>query len=136
MPAISIDTFFACSLMVLLTLSAMVASSKLLYPYINNAVDVNLVERFREASKYMLLSEGSPADWGQHDSTILKQFGLARAGSDAAYELDIDKVSRLNGENLYAMSYDQIFAALKMSDVSFRKKQGKFPESPTSWKRM
>ena len=120
MPVISIDTFFACSLMVLLTLSAMAASSKLLYPYINNAVDVNSIERFREASKYMLLSEGSPADWGQRDSTILERFGLARAGSDAAYELDIDKVSRLNDENSYAVPYAQIFEALKMSDVSFR----------------
>jgi len=40
MPAISVDTFFACSLMVLLVLSAMASTSKLLYPHINNTVTI------------------------------------------------------------------------------------------------
>ena len=55
MPAISVDTFFACSLMVLLVLSAMAGASKLLYPQINSAVDENIAERYREISKYLLL---------------------------------------------------------------------------------
>ena len=120
MPAISVDTFFACSLMVLLVLSAMAATSKLLYPYINNAIDSGLAERYREISKYLLLNGGTPSDWGQSCQTIPVLFGLADADSDNAYALDIDKVSRLNSENLYAMSYAQIFTILKMSDVSFR----------------
>jgi len=120
MPAISVDTFFACSLMVLLVLSAMAATSKLLYPYINNVIDSSLAERYREVSKYLLLNGGTPSNWGQNCRANPATFGLADADSDNPYALDIDKVSRLNSENLYAMSYAQIFTALKMSDVSFR----------------
>jgi hypothetical protein len=120
MPAISIDTFFACSLMVLLVLSAMAGSSKLLYPYINDAVDENIAERYKEISKYLLLNAGKPSNWGQNSQEAPETFGLAKNGSDNPYELDIDKVLRLNSENIYALNYAQIFTALKMSDISFR----------------
>lgn len=120
MPAISVDTFFACALMVLLVLSAMATTSKILYPYINNEIDTIAQERYREVSKYLLLNEGTPSNWGQNSEIILETFGLAKAGSHDFYELDIDKVSRLNSENFYAVSYAQIFTALGMSDVSFR----------------
>ena len=120
MPAISIDTFFACSLMVLLVLSAMASTSKLLYPHINNEVNDNIAERYAEISKYLLLNDGIPSGWGQNCETVPETFGLAKTDSNDAYELDVDKVSRLNSENLYAVSYAQIFTALKMPDVSFR----------------
>jgi hypothetical protein len=119
MPAISVDTFFACSLMVILVLSAMAGASKLLYPHLNNAGDESTAERYKEISNYLLLNDGKPSNWGQDGQIIPELFGLAAADSNP-YELDIDKVSRLNSENLYAISYAQIFTALKMSDVSFR----------------
>ncbi|MGQ9529870.1 MAG: hypothetical protein ACUVQX_00065 [Candidatus Bathycorpusculaceae bacterium] len=120
MPTISIDTFFACSLMVLLVLSAMAGSSLLLYPHINNIGNKNIAERYGEISKYLLLNVGEPKNWGQNSQITPETFGLAKAGSDTSFELDIDKVSRLNGENHYALSYANIFSILKMSDVSFR----------------
>jgi hypothetical protein len=120
MPAISVDTFFACSLMVLLVLSAMAGASKLLYPHINNEFNDNIAERYWEISKYLLLNDGTPSNWGQNWQIIPETFGLAKADSDNTYELDVDKVSRINSENLYAMSYGQIFTAVKMPDVSFR----------------
>ena len=120
MPAISIDTFFACSLMVILVLSAMAGTSKLLYPHINNAGDTNIGEMYREISRYILLNPGKPSNWGQNGQTIPEVFGLAKADSGSQYDLDIDKVSRLNRENLYAVSYAQIFTALKMSDISLK----------------
>ena len=120
MPAISVDTFFACSLMVLLVLSAMACASKFLYPHISNAVDVNIAERYESVSRHLLLNDGTPSNWGQNHQITPETFGLAKTGSSNPYELDIDKVSRLNSENLYSMSYAQIFTALEMSDVSFR----------------
>lgn len=120
MPTISVDTFFACSLMVLLVLSAMAAASKLLYPYLNNAVDANIADRYGSISKYLLLNEGTPSNWGQNGQEMPETFGLGKAASDIPYELDIDKISRLNSENLYAVSYAQTFTALGVSDVSFR----------------
>jgi len=119
MPAISVDTFFACSLMVLLVLSAMASASKLLYPHINNKSYDNAAKRYREISKYMLLNHGTPSNWGEDGQTVPEKFGLADAHSDYPYELDIDKVSRLNSENAYALSYAQMFTALKMPDASF-----------------
>jgi hypothetical protein len=106
--------------MVLLVLSAMAATSKLLYPQINNENDANNAKRYAEISKYLLLNDGTPSDWGQNSQVFPETFGLANARSDGAYDLDIDKVSRLNSENSYAVSYAQIFTALKMPDVSFR----------------
>ena len=120
MPTISIDTFFACSLMVLLVLSAMATASKLLYPHINNSVDANIAERYESVSKYLLLNDGTPSNWGQNSQITPETFGLAKTGSDNPYELDIDKVSRLNSENIYAVSYAQIFTASEMPDTSFR----------------
>jgi hypothetical protein len=120
MPAISVDTFFACALMVLLALSAMATTSKILYPHINNETDTIAAERYREISKYLLLNVGTPSNWGQDSEAIPEQFGLAKASSLEPYELDIDKVSRLNSGNFYALSYGQMFTALGMSDVSFR----------------
>jgi hypothetical protein len=118
MPAISIDTFFACSLMVILVLSAMASTSKLLYPHINNVSDTNIGEMYREISKYILLNPGKPSNWGQNGQTIPEVFGLAKIDSNSPYDLDVDKVSRLNSENLYAVGYAQIFTALEMPDVS------------------
>ena len=106
--------------MVILVVSAMASTSKLLYPYLNNGLDENIRERYREISKYMLLNVGEPENWGQNSQVTPETFGLAKAGAFNAYELDVDKVSRLNSENLYALSYADIFLALKISDVSFR----------------
>jgi hypothetical protein len=120
MPTISVDTFFACALMVLLVLSAMATTSKILYPTINNDIDVAAAERYQEISKYLLLFTGSPSNWGQNGATFPETFGLAEANSQNSYKLDMDKVSRLNSESTYALSYANIFTALKMLDVSFR----------------
>ena len=120
MPAISIDTFFACSLMVLLVLSAMAATTKIIYPSINSTFDVEAAKRFREIAEYMLLNPGEPSNWGQDSKTVPETFGLAEAYAENPYALDVDKVSRLNGENLCALSYAQIFTSLGIQDISFR----------------
>jgi hypothetical protein len=120
MPAASIDTFFACALMVLLTLSAMTSTTNLLSPSLNSTIDLNAAERYREISKHILLSMGKPSDWGQDGQTIPTALGLAKTDSTDPYDLDIDKVSRLNSRNMFSISYAQLFSALGMPDVSFR----------------
>ncbi|MEM3617689.1 MAG: hypothetical protein QXK47_01295 [Candidatus Bathyarchaeia archaeon] len=120
MPAISIDTFFACSLMVLLVLSAMAATASLLYqPIINSFGDVASV-RYGEIAKYILLNTGKPADWGKNSQTVPEEFGLADVEAANPYTLDLDKVSRLNSENLHTLSYAQIYTSLKIPDAAFR----------------
>lgn len=120
MPAVSIDTFFACSLMVLLVLSAMSATARIFQPLVNTMASHEAAQRFGEIAKHVLLHAGRPADWGQDGQTVPEEFGLADAVAESPYALDVDKVSRLNSENIYCLSYAQIFTSLRSPDLSFR----------------
>jgi len=120
MPATSVDTFFACFLMVLLVLSAMAATSKILQPFVFNGRSENTSERWNALSKYILQNIGTPEDWGESRAVPPSTFGLARADGSMPYEVDIDKVCRLNSENAYAVTYGQAFMALGVADASFR----------------
>jgi hypothetical protein len=120
MPAVSIDTFFACSLMVMLVLSAMAATTTFLRPHMNTTDGDSSQRLYRELSKYLLLNEGMPSNWGQNGQTIPETFGLARSNAECPYELDGDKVSRLNDENLYAISYAEAFTSLEAPDTFFK----------------
>jgi hypothetical protein len=120
MPATSVDTFFACFLMVLLVLSAMAATSRILQPFVFNGRNENTSERWSALSKYILQNIGTPEDWGENRTAPPSTFGLARAGGGMPYEVDIDKVCRLNSENVYAVTYAQAFTALGVPDASFR----------------
>ena len=119
MPAASIDTFFACSLMVLLALSAMAGASKILSPYIDGIADKNAADRYKQISERILLDCGAPLGWGSDGTRAPDVFGLGDAFSSGPFTLDIDKVSRLSGESAYAVDYAHVFAAFQMPDVSF-----------------
>ena len=120
MPASSIDTFLACSVMIILVLSAMVGASKLMTPYISGLSHRNDAERFQQLASLLLLNTGTPSNWGQMRETIPSSLGLAKAGSFLPYELDIDKVSRLNSENAYSLTYRQLWESLGIQDVAFQ----------------
>jgi len=116
MPASSLDTFFACSLMVILIVSAMVGTAKVVQPYLNDLANVNGIERYRGLAEYLLLSAGSPSDWGVMVNDVPTVFGLA-SETRQSYELDLDKVCRLNSDNIYSINYQDILTAL-VEDVS------------------
>ena len=118
MPASSVDTFFACSLMVVLIVSAMVSTTKIVQPYLTDLANMNGVERYRGFAEYLLLGTGSPSNWGRVEDVTPTAFGLA-SETQPPYALDIDKVSRLNGNNVYSITYQEILAALGTTDVSF-----------------
>lgn len=120
MPTSSIDTFFACSLMTILVLSAMAGLSTTLSPYLTRSFDQGAKERSIQLAKYMLLSSGVPSDWGKNGNMVPESFGLAETNETDAYALDIDKVSRLNSENTYALTYSELRGYLGISDVSFK----------------
>lgn len=119
-PSSSIDTFLASSVMILLALSAMVGTSKLMTPYLNNLANRDGDQRFQYLASHMLLATGAPVNWGQMKSTVPTSLGLAKADALMPYELDIDKVSRLNSENIYAVKYSDLWKAFGMKDVSFQ----------------
>lgn len=120
MPAISIDTFFACSLMITVVVAAMAVTAKMVQPYLSGIEDLNQKDYLREISDHILLNPGLPQNWGSNKTSIIESFGLAKNGSLDPYELDIDKVCRLNPENAYHISYLSLIKALKVKKVAIR----------------
>ena len=106
--------------MIILVLSAMAGESKLLAPYLNDLSYRNDTERFRQFASYLLLSAGTPVDWGQIAGTVPNNLGLAKAESSLPYELDIDKITRLNSENVNSLTYAELWRKLGVQDVSFQ----------------
>jgi hypothetical protein len=104
--------------MVILIASAMVGTAKVMQPYIEDLTSMNGVERYRSLAEYLLLSSGNPSDWGKNGDVIPSTFGLA-SETWRPYELDLDKVTRLNTDNLYSLPYREILAALGTEDISF-----------------
>lgn len=119
MPVDSVDTFLSCSLMILIVLSAMIGASKLTMPYANQLAR-NSAEKYQKLFQYILGNSGTPSSWGSDNTTVPTSFGLASSDSSSAYELDIDKITRLNNRNEYALTYWQIIESLGMQDVTLR----------------
>jgi hypothetical protein len=84
----------------------------------NNLQDLNEERYFRAVSEYIISNYGVPSHWGSNSSLVPETLGLAEEDSVRSNELDIDKVSRLNGENVFALSYLDILAAARLNDVA------------------
>jgi len=119
MPATSIDTFFACTLIVIVVVMSMAATTRIVVPYISGLQDLNEEEYLQKIVEHTIVSSGSPAGWGQNQSVTPEAFGLAEDGS-FSYELDLDKVSRLNSQSTYALSYLEMLEALRLENVALR----------------
>jgi len=120
MPASSIDTILACSIMIILATSAMAVTSITLNPYLNGLSHKNDIERYQQLARYILLNPGKPSNWGSTPEVVPSSFGLALANSSHPYQLDVDKVSRLKSENVYSLTYPQILEAFGVRDVALR----------------
>lgn len=119
MPANSIDTFFACILIVAVMVIAMAATTQLATPYINNMQDLNEEDYLLKIAEHSIVNSGSPENWGQNVSAAPDTFGLATENS-FSYELEVDKVTRLNSQNVYSISYLEMLEALKLEKVALR----------------
>jgi hypothetical protein len=119
MPASSIDTFFACTLIVTVVVVSMVATTMIVAPYIGSLHDLNEESYLQKIVDHMIMNSGSPGDWGQNPDSTPDAYGLAEEGS-FGYALDRDKVSRLNSSNVYALNYLQVLQALRLEKVAFR----------------
>lgn len=120
MPTTSIDTFFACSLLVILVVSAMAAMPKIMNPFLDGLAHRNDTERLQQLAQYILLSTGAPSNWGHIGDLSLENFGLASDGVSPPYTLDADKITRLNSENAHAITYVQLLDALKVSNIALK----------------
>lgn len=114
MPTASIDFTLATIAMIVVALGAVFGVNMVVAPYLDGSV--HGVERYQQIGRYILLSRGEPAGWGVGGTPTA--LGLA-VGSDP-YELDIDKVTRLNPDHPQYVNYSTLWQALGIDDVSFR----------------
>jgi hypothetical protein len=117
-PTASIDMFFACTLVVSVALIATAFLAGTMQTQINNMQDLNKQDYLRTIADHMVLGYGSPANWGS-TSDAPANFGLSAANSQGLFELDVDKISRLNSQNAYALTYLDVFKAARLSDIAF-----------------
>jgi len=120
MPISSIDTLLACSVMVVLVLSSMLGILKVAHPYLQNQPSEYGLEVNRRLAECLLLDTGDPPNWGSGANISMVRFGLAKANSTIPFELDIDKITRLNQENAYHVSFTQVFKTLGAPDKPIR----------------
>jgi len=117
MPAISIDTFFACSLIVSVALLATASLAGTMQARIDSLQDLNKDDYLSNIAEHIVTSDGTPADWGA-TGTVPSSFGLSDGDSSYLYELDIDKIGRLNNQNVYALSYFQASQAARLNNIA------------------
>lgn len=118
MPATSIDTFFACALVVSVVVASIAALSGILGAQINSVQDLNQDEYFRALSENMLWNPGTPTNWGMISSAVPQTLGLAEQNSLLANELDADKICRLNDQNAFSLTYLDILGAARLKNVA------------------
>jgi hypothetical protein len=117
-PSISIDTFFACSLLVSVALISTAFFAGTMQSQINSMQDLNQQDYLRAVADHLVSNCGTPLDWGA-SGQIPSTFGLSSNDSNIPFELDIDKVSRLSTENSFALTYPQISIASGLNKIAF-----------------
>jgi len=117
MPTVSIDTFFACSLIVSVALLATASLAGTMQTRINSLQDLNKDAYLRTIAEHIVTGYGTPVDWGSSNA-VPTTFGLSDSDSSHLYELDIDKISRLNSQNSYSLSYVQVSNAAKLNNIA------------------
>ena len=117
MPTSSFDTFFACAIIVMVVLIAVAFLGSTLQARIESNVDTNENSYLGAIADRIVTSSGSPVDWGK-SSEKPSDLGLACNVASSTYDLDIDKISRLNNLNANSLSYLEMVNAAKLTDIA------------------
>ena len=114
MPTAAIDFSLASFAMIIVVIGAIFGVNLIVSTYFDEPTLSQ--ERYQQIGKYILLNEGEPSNWSL--GRIPLNLGLAKYGNP--YDLDLDKVTRLNQLNKYSINYSIAWHALGIDDVSFR----------------
>jgi hypothetical protein len=79
--------------------------------------DINKDSYLKAIADRIVTNPGSPTDWGTKSSLPI-DFGLASNLSYSPYELDMDKICRLNNLNNYSLSYPELSNASKLTNMA------------------
>jgi hypothetical protein len=113
LPASSFDTFFACTIIVAVALIGMAFLSSTMQIRIASTQDINKNSYLKAIADQIVTNTGSPVNWGI-SKALPVDFGLASSFSHSAYELDLDKICRLNNLNNYSLSYLDLSKSAKL----------------------
>lgn len=103
----------------MVVIMSMVLTTNLVSPHLKALEDVNEEEYLRKIVEHTLVNTGNPTDWGKNQTINPESFGLAKANS-VIYELDADKVSRLNNQSVYALTYLEMLQSLRLKNVALQ----------------
>jgi hypothetical protein len=116
-PSTAFDTFFACTLIVMAVLIATAFLGVTLQARIAGTDDINKDSYLKALADHIVTYPGSPINWGK-ENTVPSDFGLALSELTGAYQLDIDKISRLNSQNTNTFSYVELLYSAKLNNMS------------------
>ena len=114
MPTSSFDTFFACTIIVAAALIGTAFLASTMATRIESTQDINKNSYLKAIANHILTSPGSPAEWGT-SSALPTDLGLAADNSNVGYELDMDKICRLNSFSSYSLSYPELSSAARLN---------------------
>lgn len=117
MPSTSIDTFFACIIIVTAALIATASLASTMQTSINTTQNINKESYLKAISDHIVTNPGAPLNWGSI-GVMPTDFGLAASPSTIPYELDLDKISRLNELNNYSLSYFDMMNSSRLSNIA------------------
>jgi hypothetical protein len=99
MPTSSIDTFFACTVILAAALIATIFVASTLQLQINDSQELNKQSYLNALAHHIIYDPGIPFDWGTTNA-IPSDFGLASSSSQKFSELDVNKINRLFNSTL------------------------------------
>jgi hypothetical protein len=117
LPTTSIDTFFACTLLVSVAIIATAFLAGTMQGQISSFQEAKHQDYLKSIADHIVSGYGAPTDWGATGITP-GSFGLSASGSTNLYDLDRDKITRLNSQNIYSLSYPEIFEAAKLNNIA------------------
>ena len=117
LPTSSFDTFFACTIILAAALIATGFVTSTMQVRIDNTKSINEQSYLQAIADHIVTSPGTPSNWGTSGQTPA-DFGLAASHPAFPYELDIDKVTRLNSLNNYSISYFDMETASKLNNIA------------------
>lgn len=117
LPSNSFDTFFACTIIVAAALIATTFLCSTLQARITSTQDINKDSYLKAIADHIVINPGSPVDWGKSTS-VPQDFGLAKSASSLPYELDMDKISRLNTRNDASINYAELSNAARLNNLA------------------
>ncbi len=117
MPSTSIDTFFACTILLAAALMSTAFLTSTMQTTLTSTQEINKESYLKGIADRLVTNAGTPANWGTSD-TVPADFGLAANQSTINFEVDMDKISRLNPQNDYSLSYFDLVNSAKLSNIA------------------